>query len=524
MVRFSPDGNSLATAGDDGMIMLWRDKGMRTIGGVTSAGVNWAAFSALRGHTSDVYDLCWSPDGARLFSGCVDGTCIVWDMATLKVLQTFRDHEHFVQGVAWDPRDDFLVSMSSDRTARVYSGGRTGKGGAHEYSCCNVLTKRLQPASPSGHGAADDADDFEPSTVAKPKARKTAELFLDESVPSFFRRLSWSPDGEFLLLPCGQHQLPGSDATLPTTHVFARGALREPCAHLPGPTKPVVATRCCPVLFELRGDAAAAAPAADAAAAGAAAADGAAADGAAADGAAGEQRNWMALPYRVLWAVASLDAVMLYDSQHAEPLLLARNMHYAALSDIAWLPNGRGLLVSSTDGYCSLLVLSPGALGKPLPAERVPECMRKKAPAPAPAAPVAPPAPPPSTAAPAAPASTAAPGGKKRLTPVPISAASAASAPAAPPPAALPTAAAAAAPNGGKKRLVPTPITAGGATEPPTVAAPSAPTPAAAAVAPPVSGEKRRIEPVPLNPSSAVSGASAAPEAPKKKRITPVPL
>lgn len=485
------------------MIMLWRDKGMRTIGGVTSAGVNWAACSALRGHTSDVYDLCWSPDGARLFSGCVDGTCIVWDMATLKVLQTFRDHEHFVQGVAWDPRDDFLVSMSSDRTARVYSGGRTGKGGAHEYSCCSVLTKRLQPTPPSEQGAVDDAD-FEPSTVAKPKARKTAELFLDESVPSFFRRLSWSPDGEFLLLPCGQHQLPGSDATLPTTHVFARGALREPCAHLPGPTKPVVATRCCPVLFELRADGAAPADAA------AAAGDGAASD-----------RNWMALPYRVLWAVASLDAVMLYDSQHSEPLLLARNMHYAALSDIAWLPNGRGLLVSSTDGYCSLLVFSPGALGKPLPAERVPECMRKKAPAPAAAAPAAAPAPPPAEPA-AAPASAAAPAGKKRLTPVPISAASAATVQAAQPPATVPTAAAAA-PSGGKKRLVPTPISTGGATDPVTAAVPSAPPLAAAAAAPPISGEKRRIEPVPLNPSAA-SGASAAPEAPKKKRITPVPL
>ena len=91
----------------------------------------------------------------------------------------------------------------------------------------------------------------------------------------------------------------------------------------------------------------------------------------------------MGLPYRVLWAVASLDAVLLYDSQApylpyisptsppylhhisptspdishinvlndsqaSEPLLLARSMHYAALSDVAWLPNGRGLLLTRT--------------------------------------------------------------------------------------------------------------------------------------------------------------------------------
>lgn len=28
-------------------------------------------------------------------------------------------------------------------------------------------------------------------------------LFLDETLPSFFRRLSWSPDGSFLLVPAG---------------------------------------------------------------------------------------------------------------------------------------------------------------------------------------------------------------------------------------------------------------------------------------------------------------------------------
>lgn len=29
-------------------------------------------------------------------------------------------------------------------------------------------------------------------------------LFHDETLPSFFRRLSWSPDGSFLLVPAGK--------------------------------------------------------------------------------------------------------------------------------------------------------------------------------------------------------------------------------------------------------------------------------------------------------------------------------
>lgn len=55
------------------MVMLWRDKGERGgSGGGGSFGeeprptgaVNWGAAFALRGHASDVYDLCWSPGGA----------------------------------------------------------------------------------------------------------------------------------------------------------------------------------------------------------------------------------------------------------------------------------------------------------------------------------------------------------------------------------------------------------------------------------------------------------------------------
>lgn len=38
-----------------------------------------------------------------------------------KVVQILNDHQHFVQGVAWDPAGEFLASISSDRTCRIYS-------------------------------------------------------------------------------------------------------------------------------------------------------------------------------------------------------------------------------------------------------------------------------------------------------------------------------------------------------------------------------------------------------------------
>eukprot|EP00965_Chrysotila_dentata_P109599 3622554-Pleurochrysis_carterae.AAC.1 len=41
-------------------------------------------------------------------------------------------------------------------------------------------------------------------------------------------------------------------------------------------------------------------------------------------------------------------------------------MHLAAISDLAWLPSGNGIVVASTDGYCSLIAFEPGALGNHL--------------------------------------------------------------------------------------------------------------------------------------------------------------
>ncbi len=38
----------------------------------------WTALNILRGHGSDVYDLCWSSDSKHLISGSTDNTAIIW--------------------------------------------------------------------------------------------------------------------------------------------------------------------------------------------------------------------------------------------------------------------------------------------------------------------------------------------------------------------------------------------------------------------------------------------------------------
>lgn len=72
-------------------------------------------YTSFRGHLEDINDLSWSHDDSRLVSGSVDHTAILWDIEKGQKLAIFTDSKHFVNGVAWDPLDRFVATMSCDR-------------------------------------------------------------------------------------------------------------------------------------------------------------------------------------------------------------------------------------------------------------------------------------------------------------------------------------------------------------------------------------------------------------------------
>lgn len=43
-----------------------------------------------------------------------------------------------------------------------------------------------------------------------------------------------------------------------------------------------------------------------------------------------------ALPYRLVFAVATLDSLIIYDTQRCGPIVIFAGIHYAAITDIAW--------------------------------------------------------------------------------------------------------------------------------------------------------------------------------------------
>ena len=67
----------------------------------------------------------------------------MWSVGKARVQQAIRDHGHYVQGVAWDPRGDFIVSVSCDRSARVYS-SRAKKGAGRVDFCCTATLAKTR--------------------------------------------------------------------------------------------------------------------------------------------------------------------------------------------------------------------------------------------------------------------------------------------------------------------------------------------------------------------------------------------
>ena len=58
------------------------------------------------------------------------------------------------------------------------------------------------------------------------------------------------------------------------------------------------------------------------------------------------------LPYRMVFAVATVETVIIYDTTGQQPLVVLGGLHFEAapITDIAWSCDGRYLAISSYDG------------------------------------------------------------------------------------------------------------------------------------------------------------------------------
>ena len=210
---------------------------------------------------------------------------------------------------------------------------------------------------------------------------KNANIYANETLRSFFRRLTFTPDGSLLFTPAGQYstQHRGLEENakplyevINTVYIYTRGGINKPpIAHLPGHKKPSVVVKCSPIYYTTRTSAP---PTTHITIDTSSAEDTMAALPEPALSKASShsvmeppptlpvtmdpsgptsspkpkplsvetnetsQGPTMAfsLPYRMIYAVATEDSVLLYDTQQFTPICVVSNLHCATFTDLTW--------------------------------------------------------------------------------------------------------------------------------------------------------------------------------------------
>lgn len=69
------------------------------------------------------------------------------------------------------------------------------------------------------------------------------------------------------------------------------------------------------------------------------------------------------MPYKMVYAIATLDSVVIYDTTSSLPLAAFCQIHFDSITDIRWSPDGSFLAVSSRDCFCSIIAFEQDELG-----------------------------------------------------------------------------------------------------------------------------------------------------------------
>nr|CAD2133333.1 unnamed protein product [Meloidogyne enterolobii] len=343
VVKFSPNGNFIASGDADGYLIVWNlvqscleenekneisnEKQLKELQlnnnnllednknneEIPPNRENWQRSKArFSPHPGEITALCFSPDSQFIASVSMNNSISVNRTENGKRLWERGAYRHFANGIIWDPRGKYLVTMSTDRRLDILDAFK----GTILRSCCQI----------------------ELPMILMPEINQQAyKIFHDDQLHAFQRGVEFSPCGGVLFAPAALLEVGTNN--IYGTFVFFRNDLKfcRPNALFPS-AKPTIQVKCSPLIYKLDE---------------------------------GTRENFLGLPHRLIFAVLCWDSILLYNSQNETPFAYFANLHYDGLTSIAWTPDGRFLVVSSLEGFNSFICMDTKKMGIPIELKEV---------------------------------------------------------------------------------------------------------------------------------------------------------
>ncbi|HEX6384711.1 MAG TPA: hypothetical protein VF177_08585, partial [Anaerolineae bacterium] len=185
---FSPDGRFILTASNDGTARLWEVRLSTTPATITEATAVFA------GHEDSLTSALFSEDGTRILTASADGIARLWNLSG-ESLVTFEGHEDELHAAIFSPDGQQVLTASADQTARLWDvNGRLlvtfeGHEDEVEMAIFSPDGQHVLTGSPDGTARLWDID-----------GRPLATFSHSEQVSS----IAFSPDGRQVLTAGGR--------------------------------------------------------------------------------------------------------------------------------------------------------------------------------------------------------------------------------------------------------------------------------------------------------------------------------